>query len=316
MVTTTRPLCLLVLCCLDLATAKVAKAALNVLMLAADDLRPQLNCFAPETWVGRHVPMATPATDELASRPGSVVFMRSYCQIALCGPTRASLLTGRRPDTTNVHTIGPYWRDVGGNFTTLPQHFKGSGYRSGSPSAPAAAHQAVPRACPRAFAHPARGPAAAPAARGQCAALLAAQALPRGPPSGLGPACAYEPQQPPCSQRAASFQRQRVVVGLAPAMTGCVRRATVAAASTASARSSTRARPVGGPPPATSTRAPPTRGSLATTTRTRGPRATLSSPTTSTPRTRFSGSAAPRRGTTQRARLGGCTSGSRRRTRR
>jgi hypothetical protein len=32
-----------------------------------------------------------------------------------------------RPDTTNVHTIGPYWRTVGGNFTSLPEHFKNNG---------------------------------------------------------------------------------------------------------------------------------------------------------------------------------------------
>eukprot|EP00037_Helgoeca_nana_P016342 m.153861 g.153861 ORF g.153861 m.153861 type:complete len:698 (+) comp23475_c0_seq2:76-2169(+) len=99
---------------------------MNVLMIAADDLRPQLGCYQPEGWAGRHVEMHTPNIDALANR--SVVFLRSYCQQAICGPTRASLLTGRRPDTTNVHTIGPYWRTVGGNFTSLPQHFKQSGY--------------------------------------------------------------------------------------------------------------------------------------------------------------------------------------------
>jgi iduronate 2-sulfatase len=97
-------------------------------MFAADDLRPQLNCFEPMEWLGDHVRMSTPHTDELASRAGSVVFAKAYCQQALCGPTRASLLTGRRPDTTNVHTIGPYWRSTGGNFTSLPQHFRQSGY--------------------------------------------------------------------------------------------------------------------------------------------------------------------------------------------
>lgn len=101
---------------------------MNVLMFAADDLRPQMNCFEPMEWLGDHVKMSTPHTDELAARAGSVVFAKAYCQQALCGPTRASLLTGRRPDTTNVHTIGPYWRSTGGNFTSLPQHFKRSGY--------------------------------------------------------------------------------------------------------------------------------------------------------------------------------------------
>ena len=47
----------------------------------------------------------------------------------MCCPSRASLLTGRRPDTTHVH-YAQYWRDVGGDFTTIPQYFKNHGYRS------------------------------------------------------------------------------------------------------------------------------------------------------------------------------------------
>jgi iduronate 2-sulfatase len=81
---------------------------INVLVFAADDLRPQLGCYEPLPSLGRHVPMSTPHIDELAARDGSVIFTNSYCQEAICGPSRASLLTGRRPDTTNVHSIGPY----------------------------------------------------------------------------------------------------------------------------------------------------------------------------------------------------------------
>jgi hypothetical protein len=51
---------------------------MNVLMIAADDLRPQLGCYQPEGWAGRHVEMHTPNIDALANR--SVVFLRSYCQ--------------------------------------------------------------------------------------------------------------------------------------------------------------------------------------------------------------------------------------------
>ena len=46
----------------------------------------------------------------------------------MCGPSRTSLLTGRRPDTTQVHDIITYWRNAGGNFTTIPQYFKENGY--------------------------------------------------------------------------------------------------------------------------------------------------------------------------------------------
>ena len=51
---------------------------MNVLMFASDDLRPQLGCYQPEEWAGRHVQMHTPNIDALANR--SVVFLRSYCQ--------------------------------------------------------------------------------------------------------------------------------------------------------------------------------------------------------------------------------------------
>ena len=52
-----------------------------------------------------------------------------YCwQQALCGPSRTSFLTGRRPESTRVFDLNTYWRDVAGNFTTLPQYFKRHGY--------------------------------------------------------------------------------------------------------------------------------------------------------------------------------------------
>lgn len=101
----------------------------NVLFLVADDMRPQLGAY-----VGKYYPapvspkMHTPNLDKLASR--SLLLERAYVQVALCSPSRTSLLTGRRPDTTHVYVIGPYFRKVGGNFTTLPEHFKINGYRT------------------------------------------------------------------------------------------------------------------------------------------------------------------------------------------
>jgi iduronate 2-sulfatase len=91
------------------------------------DLRPQLGTYQPEPWAGKHVEMHTPALDAFANR--SMVFLRSYCQQAICMASRASLLTGRRPDTTGVTTaLSSYWRKAGGNFTSLPEHFKNHGY--------------------------------------------------------------------------------------------------------------------------------------------------------------------------------------------
>ncbi|CAG2057986.1 unnamed protein product, partial [Timema podura] len=49
---------------------------------------------------------------------------------ALCAPSRNSLLTSRRPDTLHLYDFYSYWRDVAGNFTTLPQYFKQHGYHT------------------------------------------------------------------------------------------------------------------------------------------------------------------------------------------
>ncbi|KAK7485923.1 hypothetical protein BaRGS_00022789, partial [Batillaria attramentaria] len=90
----------------------------NVLFLVVDDLRPKLGCYGEAN-------MVTPNIDQLASK--SVRFDRAYVQYALCGPSRSSFLTSRRPDTTHVYCFDS-WRNRGGNYTTLPQHFKNNGY--------------------------------------------------------------------------------------------------------------------------------------------------------------------------------------------
>lgn len=51
-------------------------------------------------------------------------------QQALCAPSRNSLLTSRRPDTLHLYDFYSYWRDVAGNFTTLPQYLKSNGYET------------------------------------------------------------------------------------------------------------------------------------------------------------------------------------------
>eukprot|EP01006_Ploeotia_vitrea_P066210 TRINITY_DN94530_c0_g1_i1.p1 TRINITY_DN94530_c0_g1~~TRINITY_DN94530_c0_g1_i1.p1 ORF type:complete len:521 (+),score=67.26 TRINITY_DN94530_c0_g1_i1:45-1607(+) len=101
----------------------VQSKPLNVLMIAIDDLRPELGCYGCNH-------MVTPHMDTLAKE--SLVFERAYVSIALCSPSRTALLTSRRPDTSRVWEISPaeYWRKCGGNFTTLPQYFKEKGYLS------------------------------------------------------------------------------------------------------------------------------------------------------------------------------------------
>ena len=72
--------------------------------------------------------MVTPHLDALASE--STLFMKNYVQQAVCSPTRTSLLTGRRPDTTHVYDLYSYYRDISGNFTSLPEFFRLQGYHT------------------------------------------------------------------------------------------------------------------------------------------------------------------------------------------
>jgi len=97
----------------------VAAAKLNVLFIAADDLRPQLGCYGDPI-------VKSPNLDRLAVQ--GLVFNRAFCQQALCSPSRISLLTGRHPWTTKIYSIGPFLRETMPDVVTLPQHFKNSGY--------------------------------------------------------------------------------------------------------------------------------------------------------------------------------------------
>lgn len=114
---------------LVLFTLHVNARRKNVLFLVADDLRVQLDSYNGKAFASPiHPKMYTPNLDKLASK--SLVLKRAYVQQAVCSPSRTSVLTGRRPDTTHIYDLKHYWRNVTGNFTTIPQYFKNRGYTS------------------------------------------------------------------------------------------------------------------------------------------------------------------------------------------
>ncbi|XP_068181528.1 iduronate 2-sulfatase-like isoform X1 [Antennarius striatus] len=91
----------------------------NVLFIMADDLRPVLGCYGDSL-------VKSPNIDQLASK--SQVFLNAYAQQAVCAPSRTSMLTSRRPDTTRLYDFNSYWRVHAGNYSTMPQYFKSKGY--------------------------------------------------------------------------------------------------------------------------------------------------------------------------------------------
>ncbi|XP_046381444.2 iduronate 2-sulfatase-like [Haliotis rufescens] len=112
-----------------LLVVTAALARMNVLFLVSDDMRPELSVYYGKDFPSPvHPPIHSPNLDALARR--SLLLKRAHVQQAVCSPSRSSLLTGRRPDTTHVYDLQVYWRVVGGNFTTIPQYFKENGYRT------------------------------------------------------------------------------------------------------------------------------------------------------------------------------------------
>ena len=91
----------------------------NVLFVSIDDLRPELGCYGNQE-------IKTPNIDEFSKT--ATTFMRAYCQAAVCAPSRASVMTGLRPDSNRVWDLRGKFRVNLPEVVTIPQHFHKHGY--------------------------------------------------------------------------------------------------------------------------------------------------------------------------------------------
>lgn len=93
----------------------------NILFIAVDDLKPLTGAYGYDF-------MITPHLDKLAN--DGVLFMNNHTQQAVCGPSRASIMTGKRPDYTKVFDLKTQMRNINPDILTMPQYFKNKGYQS------------------------------------------------------------------------------------------------------------------------------------------------------------------------------------------
>ena len=110
---------IVLLCCS--VSALIAESRPNVLFISIDDLRPELGTYGTKA--------LTPNIDKLAS--AGVRFDHAYCNQAVCGASRLSLMTGLYPEKTgerSFHVTG--WRERFPDTITLNQHFMSNGYNT------------------------------------------------------------------------------------------------------------------------------------------------------------------------------------------
>ena len=101
-----------------LGSCETEKEPPNILFIAVDDLRTELGCY-------RNTQIKSPNIDKLAAE--GLTFNRAFCQQPICMASRASLLSGLRPDTLDIYNCESLEEDAPG-ILTLDQHFENNGY--------------------------------------------------------------------------------------------------------------------------------------------------------------------------------------------
>ncbi len=112
------PIMLAIISCSSAEKEEVVMDRPNILFIAMDDLKPMLGCYGDSSII-------TPNIDAVAIN--GAVFLNNHCQQAVCGPSRASLLTGMYPDQIGITDFSSI-RAKNPDIVTLPQYFKEQGY--------------------------------------------------------------------------------------------------------------------------------------------------------------------------------------------
>ncbi len=96
----------------------------NILMIAIDDQNDWIG------FMGGHPNAKTPHIDALAA--SGTAFTNAHCQSPLCNPSRTSLMVSKRPGTTGIYGLKPWFRDVAelADLETLPQFLMRNGYKT------------------------------------------------------------------------------------------------------------------------------------------------------------------------------------------
>lgn len=106
---------------LILATVGSTLAKPNVLFIMTDDLNCDLGSYG-------HRLVQSPNIDRLADE--GVLFENAYCNYPICGPSRASFMTGLYPEQNGVTVLRRMFRNYVPDAVTLSQHFMANGYTS------------------------------------------------------------------------------------------------------------------------------------------------------------------------------------------